>query len=292
MQLTIISSFLFFTGLVALTTYFLTRNDDHQSSKGFFLGGRSLTFPLIAGSLLLTNLSTEQMIGLNGAAFRDGLSVMAWEVVAVVALVIMALFFLPKFLKSGITTVPQYLGKRFNKRTQVLTNLVFLFAYAVILLPIILYTGAKGLMGMLDLATLTGIGNETTLLWVTIWSVGLIGSIYALFGGLRTVAVSDTLNGIGLLIGGLLITYFGLNAVSDGAGMLEGWNILKTASPESFNSMGSAKQSVPFSTLFSGVLLLNLFYWCTNQQIIQRTFGAKNLAEGQKGVVHTGGLKL
>ena len=155
-----------------------------------------------------------------------------------------------------------------------------------------MYTGAKGLMGMLDLATLTGIQNETTLLWVTIWSVGLIGSIYALFGGLRTVAVSDTLNGIGLLIGGLLITYFGLNVVSDGAGILEGWNILKAASPEKFNSMGGADQSVPFSTLFTGVLLLNLFYWCTNQQIIQRTFGAKNLAEGQKGVLLTGALKL
>ena len=292
MQLTIISSFLFFTGLVGLTTWFLTRKDDHSSTKGFFLGGRSLTFPLIAGSLLLTNLSTEQMIGLNGAAFRDGLSVMAWEVIAVVALVLMALFFLPKFLKSGVTTVPEYLGIRFNTRTRFLTNLIFLIAYAVILLPIILYTGAKGLTGMLDLASLTGIENETTLLWVTIWTVGLLGSVYALFGGLRTVAVSDTLNGMGLLVGGLLITYFGLNAVSDGAGMFEGWSILKAASPEKFNSVGGENQSVPFSTLFTGVFLLNLFYWCTNQQIIQRTLGAKDLAEGQKGVLLTGALKL
>jgi SSS family solute:Na+ symporter len=292
MHLTIISSFLFFTGLVGLTTWFLTRKDDHSSTKGFFLGGRSLTFPLIAGSLLLTNLSTEQMIGLNGAAFRDGLSVMAWEVIAVVALVLMALFFLPKFLKSGVTTVPEYLGIRFNTRTRLLTNLIFLIAYAVILLPIILYTGAKGLTGMLDLASLTGIENETTLLWVTIWTVGLIGSVYALFGGLRTVAVSDTLNGMGLLVGGLLITYFGLNAVSDGAGIFEGWNILKAASPEKFNSVGGENQSVPFSTLFTGVFLLNLFYWCTNQQIIQRTLGAKDLAEGQKGVLLTGALKL
>ena len=105
----IVWSFLFFTGLVAALTYWLTRKDDHATSQGFFLGGRSLTWPLIAGSLLLTNLSTEQMVGLNGAAFTHGFAVMVWEVVAVIALVFMALFFLPRFLKSGVTTVPEYL---------------------------------------------------------------------------------------------------------------------------------------------------------------------------------------
>ena len=92
-----IISFLIFTGLVGLVTWLMTRKDDHQSSDGYFLGGRSLTFPFIAGSLLLTNLSTEQVVGVNGAAFGTGLQVMVWEVVAVVALVLMALFFLPKF---------------------------------------------------------------------------------------------------------------------------------------------------------------------------------------------------
>ena len=93
---------------------------------GFFLGGRSLTFPIIAGSLLLTNLSTEQMVGLNGAAFNDGLSVMAWEVVAVIALIVMALYFLPKFLKGGITTVPQFLELRYDRGTQTTANCIFL----------------------------------------------------------------------------------------------------------------------------------------------------------------------
>ena len=93
-----ILSFLFFTGLVGLITWLWTRKDDHGSSDGYFLGGRSLSFPLIAGSLLLTNLSTEQLVGLNGDAFNHGLHVMVWEVVAVIALVVMALFFLPKFL--------------------------------------------------------------------------------------------------------------------------------------------------------------------------------------------------
>lgn len=93
-----LASFLFFTGLVAFITWRITRRDDHSSTSGYFLAGRTLTFPLIAGSLLMTNLSTEKMVGLNGAAFADGLSVMAWEVVAVIALVALALFFLPRFL--------------------------------------------------------------------------------------------------------------------------------------------------------------------------------------------------
>ena len=153
---TTIISFLFFTGLVGVSTWLITRKDDHKSSDGYFLGGRSLTFPLIAGSLLLTNLSTEQMVGLNGAAFVDGLSVMVWEVVAVVALVFMAWFFLPRFLKSGVATVPQYLEIRFDHQTQVITNLIFLVAYVGILLPIILYTGAIGMMGILDVPSLLG----------------------------------------------------------------------------------------------------------------------------------------
>lgn len=288
----IIASFVFFTGVVAVATYLLTHKDDHGSSKGYFLGGRSLGGLVIAGSLLLTNLSTEQMVGLNGAAFNDGLAVMVWEVVAVVALVAMALFFLPRFLKSGIATVPQFLAERYDSGTQTITTFIFLIAYAAILLPIILYTGARGLSEMLDMQGITGLQSETSVLWFTVWLVGIIGSIYAIFGGLRTVAVSDTLNGIGLLVGGFMITYFGLQAISGNEGIFTGLELIKTTYPDKLNSIAGAKQSVPFSTIFTGIMLLNLFYWCTNQQIIQRTFGASSLAAGQKGVLLTGALKL
>ena len=286
-----LSAFVFFTGIVAFLTYRMTRGDDHGSSSGYFLGGRSLTAGFIAGSLMLTNLSTEQLVGLNGAAYSDGISVMAWEVIAVLALVLMALFFLPRFLRSGITTVPQFLEERFDEGARIITTFIFVVAYAGILLPIVLYTGATGLNGMLDLQSLTGITSPTTQLWVTVWLVGSIGSVYAIFGGLRTVAVSDTLNGFGLLVGGISITIFGLMAVG-GDGLFDSFGRMKAAHPNHFNSIGGDTQSVPFSTLFTGVLLLNLFYWCTNQQIIQRTFGARNLAEGQKGVLLAGGLKL
>jgi SSS family solute:Na+ symporter len=296
-------SFLAFTLFAAFLTYLITRRDEKSSSDGFFLGGRSLTFPVIAGSLLLTNLSTEQMVGLNGAAYKDGLSVMAWEVVAVIALVVMALFFLPKFLKAGITTVPQFLENRFDRATQTLTNMIFLLAYAFLLIPIILYSGAVGLSQMLDLKGLTGIhapveilgksiAPDTLILWGTVFLIGIMGSVYSRFGGLKTLAVLDTINGVGLLIGGFLIAWYGLNRVGDGQGISEGFKILKETHPSHLNSIGTPETSVPFSTLFTGVALLNFFYWCTNQQIIQRTFGASSLAEGQKGVLLTGALKL
>jgi solute:Na+ symporter, SSS family len=284
-------SFVFFMCLVGFLTWVITRKDDHVSTKGFFLAGRSLSFPLIAGSLLLTNLSTEQMVGLNGAAFIDGFAVMVWEVIAVVALVAMALFFLPRFLKSGVATVPQYLAIRFDRQTQVITNLIFLVAYVGILLPIILYTGATGMIGILDVQVVFGIESHSTALWLIVWVVGVIGSFYALSGGLRTVAVSDTLNGVGLLVGGFLITWFGLNVLGDGD-LMVGVSKMAESREGMFNSIGGAESSVPFGTVFSGILLLHFFYWTTNQQIIQRTFGASSLAEGQKGVLLTGALKL
>lgn len=284
-------TFFFFTALVGAITWFLTRGDDHGTSTGYFLAGRTLTGTFIAGSLLLTNLSTEQLVGLNGAAFNDGICVMAWEVIAAMSLVFMALFFLPKYLRSGIATVPQFLEERFDSTTRTITSIIFIVAYAGILLPIILYTGATGLAGILDLKGLTGIESDSTIRWMTVWFIGIVGSIYAIFGGLRTVAVSDTLNGLGLLAGGILITILGLNAVSDG-GVFAALGELNAAHPEKFNSLGGPDQSVPFSTLFTGVLLLNLFYWTTNQQIIQRTFGASSLKEGQKGVLIAGIFKV
>ncbi len=287
-----IISFLFFTGLVGYLTWLFTRHDDHSSSQGYFLAGRTLSFPLIAGSLLLTNLSTEQIVGLNGDAFNDGLCVMVWEVVAVVALVFMAWFFLPRFLKSGVSTVPEYLALRFDGQTQFIANLVFLIAYVGVLLPIILYTGATGMIGILNLKEVLGIESTSLLLWTIVVVVGVIGSIYALFGGLRTVAVSDTLNGVGLLIGGLLVSWFALSALGGDGGVSAGIERLSTEQAARLNSIGTKQTTVPFGAIFSGIFLLNLFYWTTNQQIIQRTFGASSLAEGQKGVLLTGFLKL
>lgn len=303
-----LGSFVFFTALVAVITWWKSRGGDSGSNDGFFLAGRSLTFPFIAASLLLTNLSTEQLVGLNGQGYTTGLAVMMWEVVGVIAIVLMALFFLPKFLKSGITTVPELLDIRFGGKAQMLCNLLFMLAYMFILLPMILYTGATGMGGILDLKAVTGIQSDTALLWALVWLIGVIGSVYALFGGLKSIVVSDLLNGIGLLLGGFMITFFGLWACgaidpatgAKGAGsILGGLRNLASDIPGHLNSIGSAEPppgqlepQAPFLQIFTGVILINVFYWCTNQQIIQRTLAASSLKEGQKGVLLCGLLKL
>ena len=282
--------FLSFTLLVAIISYFATRKTKEDTSDGYFLGGRSLTGVVIAGSLLLTNLSTEQIVGLNGAAFKEGILVMAWETLAAIAMVITAIVLLPRYLKGGITTVPQFLERRYDKITKTITSGLFLSGYVVVLLPIVLYSGALAINTMFDIPELLNVSN-TKALWITVWGIGIVGSIYAIFGGLKAVAVSDTINAVGLLIGGLLIPFFGLLLIGDGS-IINGMNILIETSPEKFKSLGDSNASVPFGTIFTGMMLVQLFYWGTNQAIIQRALGAKNLREGQKGLLLASFIKI
>ncbi len=283
-------TFLAFTLLVALISYIKSRKTKENTSDGYFLAGRSLTGVVIAGSLLLTNLSTEQIVGLNGAAFKDGILVMAWETLAAIAMVVTAVFLLPRYLKSGITTVPQFLEDRYDKGTKTITSALFLSGYAIVLLPIVLYSGALAISNMFNIPEVLGVSKNTAL-WITVWSIGIIGSIYAIFGGLKAVAVSDTINAVGLLIGGMLIPIFGLMAVGDGS-VFDGISVLMSENPEKFKSVGGPESSIPFATIFTGMMLVQLFYWGTNQAIIQRALGAKNLKEGQKGLLLASFIKI
>ena len=287
-----IVTFVFFTALVAFLTWRITRGTNVNTDEGYFLAGRSLTGLFIAGSLLLTNLSTEQLIGLNAGAFNDGLSVMCWEVVAGISLVILALVFLPRYLKSGIATIPQFLEERYGPAVRTLTAAIFIIAYMLILLPFVLFLGARGLNGMLGLQDMLEWTELNTIRAIIVF-IAVMGGAYAIWGGLKAVAVSDTFNGAGLLTGGLLITFFALKTVAgaDG-GFAEAFEKIHAADPDAFVSLGLATEDTHWPTLFTGVLLLNFFYWCTNQQIIQRTFGAKNLAEGQKGVLLAAFFKI
>ena len=283
-------TFLGFTILVGVIAYLATRNTNENSEDGYFLGGRSLTAGVIAGSLLLTNLSTEQIIGLNGQAFTEGILVMAWETLAAIAMVVTAVFLLPKYLKGGLTTIPQFLANRYDTTTKTIASALFLSGYVVVLLPIVLYSGAVAFSAMFDLPELLGVTRIQSI-WAAVWGIGIIGSIYAVFGGLKAVAVSDTVNAVGLLIGGLLIPFFGLAHIGDGS-VTAGFTELMTSNPEKFNSIGDVAATVPFATIFTGMMLVQVFYWGTNQAIIQRALAAKNLEEGQKGLLLASFIKI
>lgn len=285
-----ILSFLLFTGFVAFFSWYNLRKDKLDSKDGYFLGGRSLTAGVIAGSMILTNISTEHLIGMNGDAFMHGMIIISWETTSAIALVIGALYFLPRYLKMGLTTIPQYLETRFDSFTRTLVALILILSFAFTLLPIVLYTGAINFESIFNISEVLNI-SETQALWWTVVIVGLIGSIYAIFGGLKAIAYSDTLNGYGLLIGGLLVPILALSQIGDG-NILGGLSKVYNAIPEKFSVIGSRDSVMPFEVLFTGLVVNQLYFWCMNQTIIQRALGAKNLVEAQKGLMLTGLFKI
>ncbi len=284
------ATFVLATAAVAAFTYIWVSRLERSSNPidDYFAGGRGLAWPVVGGSLLLTNLSTEQLVGLNGAVFKDGNLVgVAWEALAAFAMIATALLFLPRYLASGFTTTPAFLEQRYDRTTRQLVSALFLFGYVTVLLPVVLYTGSLALKTMFDL--------EMPLWWVVV-GIGTLGSAYAIFGGLRTVAVSDTLNGVGLLIGGLAVPFLALAALGDGS-FVAGCEILARERPESLATLALLDKSgepasVPWPTLLTGMMFIQVFYWSTNQVIVQRAMGARSLAEGQKGVLFASVMKL
>ena len=155
------------------------------------------------------------------------------------------------------------------------------FGYVTVLLPVVLYTGSLALKGMFHL-------NQIEL-WKIVVTIGVLGSSYAIFGGLKSVAVSDTINGVGLLVGGLAIPFLALAELGGGS-FFEGLSVLANRNPEYLSVLAQTNiankvVSVPWPTLLTGMMFIQVFYWSTNQVIVQRAMAAKSLSEGQKGVL-------
>jgi len=288
-MLTVIT-FIGFTAFVAFYAWFKLRKDKMNSSDDYFLGGRSLTGIVIAGSMLLTNISTEHLIGMNGSSYKNGFIIIGWEVTSALALVVAALYFIPKYLRMGLTTIPEYLEKRFDGTTRSLIALFLVVSFVFTLLPIVLYTGAINLESIFNISEVIEVSKSEGL-WITVVAIGVIGSFYAIFGGLKAVAVSDTINGYGLLIGGILVPVIALYSIGDG-NILAGLTKVFEHAPEKFNVVGAKDSVMPFGVLFTGLIINQLYFWGMNQTIIQRALGAKNLKEAQKGLLFTGVLKI
>ena len=279
-------------GFMALVAWWAFRQSqgETQSRDGYFLAGRNLGGLFIAGSLLLTNLSAEQLIGLNGSAYGFNMSSMAWEVTAAAATIAMALIFLPRYLTSAFTTLPEFLNDRFDGDVRRLSVILFMLGYGLVTIPSVLYSGSIAVIRLFDIPDLFGVTHFQALV-MTVLTIGIVGAIYAIFGGLKAVAVSDTLNGAGLLIVGIAAPVLGLVALGNGS-FFAGLETVVQNHPEKLNAIGASDDPIPFGTIFTGMIFANLFYWCTNQYVIQRTLAARNLAEGQKGVLLSGFFKI
>lgn len=292
-----LATFIGFTILVAVISYVKTKGDDQSTADGYFLAGRGLPGFVIAGSLLLTNLSAEQLVGTNGQTWSVGMSPMAFEIVAAPCCIVLALFAAPRYLKSGITTIPQLIGLRYDRSTKLWFSIAYILLYIVVQIPVILYSGSLVFENIFGVSAMLGITKFQSVILLCV-VISVIGSIYAIFGGLKAIAVSDTVNGIGLLIGGFMIPFFALNVlgnVSGGSGILDGMKYLIANHSDMLNSIAPADSlppAVPWPTVFTGLFFLGLQSWCTHQSFIQRVLAAENLKEAQKGALYCAFLKI
>jgi SSS family solute:Na+ symporter len=267
--------FVLFIAFVIGVSLFASR-DSESSDENYFLAGRKLTWWLIGFSLIASNISTEHFVGMAGRGYDIGLAIASYEWMAAVTLVIVALFFLPKFLKSGIYTMPQFLEYRYNRNARTLMATLIMMAYIIVALATVLYSGALALEAIYGLNIIYGI-----------WLIGILAGGYTVYGGLKAVVWSDLIQGAALLLGGALVMVLGFQAIGGPAEFFEiAGDKLHTVKPWNDPEMPWV------AVFFGGLWIPNLFYWGLNQFITQRALGARSLAEGQKGIMFAAFLKL
>ncbi|RKY24303.1 MAG: solute:sodium symporter family transporter [Planctomycetota bacterium] len=301
MELTWIDLVVFvgFMGTVVAVSLYAGRKE--RTSEDYFLAGRKLTWPLIGFSLIASNISTEHFVGMAGAAFgRVGLAIASYEWMAAITLVLVGWFLLPRFLKAGIYTMPEFLEYRYNSGTRAIMATYIMAAYIIVLLAVVLYSGAVAFNAIFNipaiLADKFGITLQDAEFWaniIAIWSIGIIAGTYTIYGGLKAVVWSDLLQGGALILGGAIVTILGLRLIGSG-NPIEGWQTFAAQNAGKLHTVLPWNDpEVPWLAVFIGGLWIpNIFYWGCNQFITQRTLGAKSLAEGQKGIVFAAALKL
>ena len=275
-------SFLVVTIVVALISWYKTRKENLQTSAGLFFANRNLGFLVVGGALFFTNISAVQFIGENELVYTNNMSVMAWGLSSVLAMLLVSEFIMPVYLRSGISTTPDFLEERYDTGTKRFVSVIFLVSYIVNMLPSVLYSGAVIFNGLFGVSEFLHIGYWQTI-WILVWIIGLVGCLYTVLGGLKAVAISDTVLGIGMFAGGILLPYAALKYLGHGS-VSTGIDLLLAGRRDHFNSIGGPHDAVPFSTIFSGMLLVNLYYWGTEQYIVQQALASRSLAESQKGI--------
>ncbi|MEM6605032.1 MAG: SLC5 family protein [Pseudomonadota bacterium] len=247
-------------------------SQNESGNAEYFLAGRNLSWYFIAGSITLTNLSTDQLVGMNG---NQMLLMAWWELAAVAGLLILAFVFVPIYYRNNCTTTTELLERRYGEKgLRSAVSVMFIAGNVLLFLPVNLYTGSLFLQSMF--------GLETPIFAISI-ALALLGSSYAIFGGLRAVAVSDSISGVGLLSLSLLVVWLSLQAIDfDFTGI----------PADRLTLIGGPDSPIPWTTLFTGMLFIQIFYWGTNQTITQRAMAAPNVKEAQRGVLAAAGIRL
>ena len=271
-----------FTGIIAFVAWRQARKTKVDTLSGLFLAGRSLGFLFVGGGLLFANINTATIVGENELVYTNNMTVMAWGITSVLAMLVVSEFFMPIYLRTGIATTPDYLSARYDRGTGKLVSVIFLVSYVVNLLPTVLYSGAVAFNGLFHFSDRLGMDYWTTV-WVLVWIMGATGCLYSVLGGLRAIAVSDTLLGMGIFAGGVLLPFFALRYLGHGD-LGVGLHKVLSSHTDHLNSIGTAKDAIPFSTLFTGMLLVNLYYWGTEQYIVQQVLASRDLKTCQQGI--------
>ncbi len=293
--------FFIYFAIVSLYGYWVyqKKKNTHNDSKDFFLAEGSLTWWAIGASLIASNISAEQFIGMGGSGFALGLGIASYEWMAAITLLIVAVFFMPLYLKNKIYTMPQFLRQRYDERVATIMAVFWLMIYVFVNLTSIIYLGALTIQHMLDLPFLT-------------CAAGLsLFAIIITLGGMRVIGYTDVIQVFFLILGGLVTTYLALDLVSTtlgtGAGAMEGLNLLRQKAPDHFhmifpkgkyeviNGQGGLQdpwEQLPgLSVLIGGMWIANLSYWGCNQYITQRALGA-SLPTARAGLLFAAFLKL
>lgn len=257
-----------------------------KNARDYFLAGNTLPWWAIGASLIASNISAEQIIGMSGSGYAIGLAIASYEWMAAITLILVGKYLLPIFLKHGIYTMPQFLEQRYDHRVRMVMAFFWLGVYVFVNLTSILWLGA------LAINTVAGVELVYGMLFLGAFSIA-----YSLYGGLKAVAFTDIIQVVLLILGGLLIAYIMLNQVSDDGGVLAGFGLLMERAPEKFDMILSPDNphyaSLPgLSVLIGGMWIMNLSYWGFNQYIIQRALAARNIREAQKGIAFAAFLKL
>jgi solute:Na+ symporter, SSS family len=276
MQLAWMDILFFVVFVLFVVSFSMYKSRKEENSEDYFLAGRGLKWYLIGFSIVAANISTEQFVGMSGqGAGSVGLAVSGYQLLGAVTIVFVALFFLPRFLRSGIYTMPEYLEYRYNAGARALMAFYTMVIYVGVTITAVLYSGGLTLHTIFDMDMVKAV-----------WLIGIVAALYTTWGGLKAVAYADLFQGSGLLLGGLLTMALGFIAVGGPASFFE-------ANTERLHMVLPADHpEIPWTALLIGLWIPNFYYCGLNQFIVQRTLAAKTLRQGQLGIIFAAGLWL